>query len=167
MELRAIISGDAKTVKKLTVNEYYEQLQKRLRAQNPNLVYIWKFHGENKPCKVVSVRAAEVNLSRLPVKHGSRLAIQALVKFDTMQVSTLSVYTLIGADVGCQSLEVFTKKGDRVAGDGTPRRVVEYLIFQKRMWFETPWTIRGQLYEELDVEYKNIEAPNTVRVRAG
>ncbi|EKM58008.1 uncharacterized protein PHACADRAFT_251962 [Phanerochaete carnosa HHB-10118-sp] len=157
-------SADDKSLKTLTVGEYHDQLQKRYRNQNPNLVYVWKFHGENKPCKVLSIRAIDVNLSRQPLKFGSRLAIQACVKFDTMQVSASSQVAW-GRTDSHQSLEVFTKKGDRVAGDGTPKRVVEYLVLQKRMWYDAPWTIREQLYEELEGQYRlNQTAAQRVRI---
>ena len=65
-----------------------------------------------------------------------------------------------------QSVEQYSKKTGARVLQTEPKPVVEYLVFQKRMWFDTPWTIRGQVYEELDVEYKNTDAPNTVRVRA-
>lgn len=57
-----------------------------MRKQNPSYVYVWKFHGESKPSKVVSIRAEEVNLSAAPITYGNRLLIQACVKFETMQV---------------------------------------------------------------------------------
>ncbi|KIP07304.1 hypothetical protein PHLGIDRAFT_89777 [Phlebiopsis gigantea 11061_1 CR5-6] len=133
---QAFAAGDEKTVKRLTISNYEEDLRRRLRSQNANYVYVWKFHGESKPAKVVSIRAEEVNLSSSPVTYGNRLLIQACVKFETTQ-----------------SLEVYTKRGERVAGDGTPKPVVEYLVFQKRMWYDTPWVIRDQLFEGLQGRY--------------
>ena len=56
-----------------------------------------------------------------------------------------------------QSLEVYTKRGERIAGDGTPKRVVEHLVFQKRMWYDGPWTIREQLFEQLEAKYTSVE----------
>jgi mitochondrial protein MBA1 len=81
-------------VKKFTVNDYQTDLLKRIRSQNRDLVYVWKYHGENTSPKVISIRAVEVNLTRQPLKYGNRLVVQALVKFDTLQVSTPLKYTL-------------------------------------------------------------------------
>ena len=52
-----------------------------------------------------------------------------------------------------QTLKVYNKKGVLIGGDEKPRRVVEYLVFQKRMWYDTPWVIRDQLFESLDAKY--------------
>lgn len=81
--------GDDKNLKKLTVANYRDHVLKQLRSQNRSHVYIWKFHGENTPCKVVSIRAIEANHSRIPLTFGNRLLVQALVRFDTMQVGLL------------------------------------------------------------------------------
>ena len=80
------LSGDELTVKRLTISNYEGDLRRRLRQQNPNYAYVWKFHGENRPAKVVSIRAEEVNHSSKPITYGNRLLVQACVKFDTMQV---------------------------------------------------------------------------------
>lgn len=57
-----------------------------------------------------------------------------------------------------QSLEVYSKRGTLLRGQSEPKPVVEYLVLQKRMWYDTPWTIRDRLYEGVDTEYESITA---------
>ncbi|KAI0792478.1 hypothetical protein C8Q75DRAFT_890002 [Abortiporus biennis] len=135
----ALASGDEKTLKKYAVAAYKEHLSKVLKARDPSKVYFWKFHGESSPTKVVSLRAVEANMGSEEPKFGNRLLIQALVKFDTLQ-----------------SLQVYTRKGAVIKGEVAPKRVVEYLVFQKRMWQDAPWVIRDQVYEGLEGKFKTI-----------
>lgn len=134
----ALAAQDSKAVKKLTTEAYQTHLLERLQKQNPSLRYRWTLHGQNEPCKVVSIRAAEINLSRTPPKFGNRLVVQACVKFDSNQ-----------------SLQVYNQKGQLLGGDGKPKRVVEYLVFEKRMWYDAPWVVRDQLYEGLEGKFKS------------
>ena len=90
-----IYSGDEKALKRLTISDYQELLIKRLRQQNPSYVYVWKYHGESKPGKVVSIRAEEVNMSSAPLKFGNRLLVQACVKFETMQVRIYAILNTV------------------------------------------------------------------------
>ncbi len=81
-----IFRGDDKPIKKLAISDYKVQLLKLVHAQDPSRVYVWKFHGEKAPCKVVSIRAIQAHLGKEDPKFGNRLLVQALVKFDTLQV---------------------------------------------------------------------------------
>ncbi|KAJ3480764.1 hypothetical protein NLI96_g8121 [Meripilus lineatus] len=132
---QAIASGDDKTIKRLTAADYQSQQLKFIRGQDSSKVYVWKFHGEKKPCKVVSIRAVQAHLGSEEPKIGNRLLVQALVKFDTMQ-----------------SLQVYSKRGALLQGDETPKNVVEYLVFQKRMWYDAPWVVRDRLYEGIEAK---------------
>ncbi|KAI0346437.1 hypothetical protein BDW22DRAFT_1461811 [Trametopsis cervina] len=131
----AVAVNDQKVVKKYAVQGYRDTLLKRISSRDKEKHYVWRLHGENKPCAVLSIRAFFGHMGSSPPTFGNRLVIQALVKFDTNQ-----------------SLEVYNKKGKRLAGDDTPKRVVEYLVLQKRGWYDGPWTIRDQLYEGLKHE---------------
>ncbi len=59
-----------------------------------------------------------------------------------------------------QSLEIYDKRGKAVhkSADGGPavglgivpaekRRVTEYLVLERRMWYDGPWLVREQMYE--------------------
>lgn len=87
-----------KALKKLTISDYQELLLERVRQRNPSHVYVWTYHGESKPSKVVSIRAEEVNLSSSPLTYGNRLLVQACVKFETMQVRLLVVFDQFNAE---------------------------------------------------------------------
>lgn len=136
---RAVAAGDEKTIKKFTVGAQQKRLMDLVRARDPSKVYVWSSEAPaQNEAKVVSLRSFEQNLSREPPKFGNRLTVQALVRFETMQ-----------------KLEVYTKKGQLVQ-PGEPKRVVEYLIFQKRMWYDVPWVVRDQLYEGLQARIQHM-----------
>ena len=134
-------------------------MRKRVRQKNPNYVYVWKLHSEINPAKVVSIRAEPVNQTTSPITFGNRLLVQACVKFETMQVRLvffMCCYERFTDVSELQSLEVYTKRGEHVAGDGKPKPVVEYLVFQKRMWYDTPWVVREQLYEGVQGRFSSV-----------
>ena len=80
-------SRDDKPLKNLAAGEQLLAYNKLIRSQDPRFVNVWKFHGEREPCRVVSIRAVESYYGSKGPRIGSRLAVQALVRFDTMQVS--------------------------------------------------------------------------------
>ncbi|KAI0631235.1 hypothetical protein C8Q77DRAFT_1062544 [Trametes polyzona] len=132
----AVAARDEKTIKRLTAGEQTVAYTKLIRNQDPRFINVWKFHGERTPCKVVSIRALEAYYGAKAPRMGSRLAVQAVVRFDTLQ-----------------SVETYSKKTGARIGETEPKPVVEYLIFQKRMWFDSPWVIRDRLYEGLESRF--------------
>ncbi|TCD67407.1 hypothetical protein EIP91_012379 [Steccherinum ochraceum] len=140
MELqKAIALGDEKTIKKLSIGAHHKRLIDLVRARDPAKIYAWSSDAPaQNNAKVVSIRAFEQNMSREPPKYGNRLTVQALVRFDTLQ-----------------KLDVYSKHG-RPLLSPEPKRVVEYLIFQKRMWYDVPWVVRDQLYEGLQGTVKHL-----------
>ena len=52
-----------------------------------------------------------------------------------------------------QSVETYSKKTGARVGATEHKPVVEYLVFQKRMWSDTPWIIRDRLYEGLESRF--------------
>ena len=83
--LKVCCSRDEKTIKTLTAGEQQLAYMKLIRSQDPRYVNVWKFHGERTPCKVVSIRAIEAYYGSKAPRMGSRLAVQAVVRFDTLQ----------------------------------------------------------------------------------
>jgi protein MBA1 len=74
-----------------------------LRKRKGTDVYVWGLHdGAGHAARVLSIRAIEGNLSTAPPKIGNRLLVQALVKFDTMQVNesflSLSGFLILSAE---------------------------------------------------------------------
>lgn len=49
--------------------------------------YIWRFHRELSPTRVISLRGMQAFYGKSPPKSGNRNTVQALVRFDTEQVS--------------------------------------------------------------------------------
>ena len=79
-------SRDEKTIKFLSAGAQQREFTKLIRSQDPRFINVWKFHGERNPSRVVSIRALDAYYGAKPPRMGSRLAIQAVVRFDTMQV---------------------------------------------------------------------------------
>lgn len=82
---------------------------------------------------------------------GNRLVVQALVRFDSMQVccGPSSTSFRVNPTAVVQSLEVYSKKGALISPreSSAPRRVTEYLVLEKRMWYDAPWKIKQQMFE--------------------
>ncbi|KAI0370544.1 hypothetical protein BV20DRAFT_1121241 [Pilatotrama ljubarskyi] len=132
----AVAARDETTVKALTAGEQKAAYLKLIRNQDPRYINVWKFHGERTPCRIVSIRAIEGYYGIKHPRLGSRLVVQAVVRFDTLQ-----------------SVETYSKKTGARVGETQPRPVVEYLVVQKRMWFDSPWIIRDRLYEGLESRF--------------
>ncbi|KAF8635415.1 hypothetical protein AX15_000409 [Amanita polypyramis BW_CC] len=140
----AVAQQDDKQIKRLTAASHQDNVLRMLKkTQNPSHTYIWRFHREVSPTKVLSIRGTEGHLGAEDPKFGNRMLVHALLKFDTEQ-----------------SLEVYDKRGRALHKpvDGGPsfgqgavpaqrRRVTEYLVIEKRMWYDGPWTFREQMYE--------------------
>ena len=112
---------------------------------------------EKTPSKVVSIRAIQAHLGNEDPKFGNRLLIQALVKFDTLQVRFPLPPALTYLTRVMKSLQIYNKRGALLQGDETPRNVVEHLVFQKRMWYDAPWVVRDRLYEGIETKVKHLK----------
>ena len=82
---------------------------------------------------------------------GSRLIVQALVRFDTIQVCYCFSPPPFNVNpvVFMQTLEIYSKQGILISPKESckPRRVTEYLVLEKRMWYDMPWKIKEQMFE--------------------
>jgi len=99
----------------------------RLRNLHPvgrPAAYKWRLVSQPSPVRVVSIRAVEGHLGLQPIRTGNPLYANVLARFDMIQA--------------------LTKRG--VASTVEPKRIVEYLLFEKRMWYDTPWVIKEQLH---------------------
>lgn len=146
-------SRDEKIIKSLAAGQQQLTYTKLIRSQDPRYINVWKFHGERSPTKVVSIRSMEAYYGAKAPRTGSRLVVQALVRFDTLQVRSPLLYSCLVTDNVLQSVETYSKKTGARVGETPPKPVVEYLVFQKRMWYDSPWIIRDRLYESLESRY--------------
>ncbi|KAI0298697.1 hypothetical protein B0F90DRAFT_1731839 [Multifurca ochricompacta] len=123
----AIAEGDQKTIALLTVDEYAKSALKKLRVLHPvgsSTMYRWRLVSQPSPLRIVSIRAIEGYLGLRPPRTGNPLYVNVVARFETIQT--------------------LTKRG--VASTTEPKRVVEHVLFEKRMWYDTPWTIKEQLH---------------------
>jgi len=123
----AIAAGNSKILNELTTREYAKSASRRLRTLHPagsSAAYRWRLISQPSPVRIVSIRAMEGHLGLQPIRTGNHLYVNVLARFETIQS--------------------LTKRG--VASTVEPKRVVEYLLFEKRMWYDTPWVIKEQLH---------------------
>ena len=77
-------------MKRLTTHTHQDTALRLLKKfNNPSLKYIWRFHREVTPTRVVSIRVSEGYLAPEEPKFGNRMMVHALVRFDTEQVRRL------------------------------------------------------------------------------
>jgi len=151
---KAVSLQDEKTIKRLTQSTYQDTLLKLLRRRDMNSIHYWRLLNEGPifpptptvkwwkfwqsdkaisgaavPVKVLSIRATEGYLGKDDPKLGNRMLVHVLIKFDTKQ-----------------SLQIHSKKGELLNPGQGAKRVVEYLVLEKRMWYDAPWTIREQIF---------------------
>ena len=156
---------DEAAIKELAIGDMRAHYLRLARRQDPAHRYVWACLGERTPCRILSVRSTPAHLGLHAPHDGSRLLTQVLVRFDTLQVrsrtrtrSSVHPVTSVIADArGAQSLEVYSKKGARVHKQD-PKPVVEHLVLQKRMWYDSPWVVRDVLYEGLENHEKVLAA---------
>ncbi|KAF6745442.1 hypothetical protein DFP72DRAFT_926258 [Ephemerocybe angulata] len=138
-----VAKGDSKAVKTLTAADYQTELLRRLKKQPANFTFRWTFEREVSPTQIVSLRAAQYHMGREDPKFGNRYLVHALVKFDTEQ--SLEIYGARGEPLH-EVAEGATKRADGTVA-AKPKRVTEYLVMEKRMWYDTPWVFREQKWE--------------------
>ncbi|KAF8636909.1 hypothetical protein AX17_003160 [Amanita inopinata Kibby_2008] len=140
----AVAQRDDKLVKRLTTSTHQDNILRMLRKkQNLSHTYIWRFHREVNPTKVLSIRSTEGHLGNEDPKFGNRMMVHALIKFDTEQ--SLEVYDRRG-----KALHKQAEGGTSFVQGTVPaerKRVTEYLVLEKRMWYDGPWVFREQMYE--------------------
>jgi len=123
----AIAEGDSKSLTPLTRQEYAKSALRRLRSLHPvgsSAAYKWRLLSQPSPVRIVSIRAMDGHFGLQPPRTGNPLYVNVLARFETIQS--------------------LTRRG--VASTVEPKRVVEYLLFEKRMWYDTPWVIKEQLH---------------------
>ncbi|KLO13326.1 hypothetical protein SCHPADRAFT_904269 [Schizopora paradoxa] len=151
---QAIASGDEKTLKRITSYEFQTHalslVRKKLKTTASDRTFVWKLHEEIQPCRIVSLRAVPGHFGNSEPAIGNRLVIQLLARFEMLQ-----------------SLEMQNKHGQRILPNGKlataadpppePRRVLEYLVFENKMWYADGWIVRDQVYEGVQGNYREVD----------
>ncbi|KAF9066671.1 hypothetical protein BDP27DRAFT_1330123, partial [Rhodocollybia butyracea] len=139
------IAEDKQKIPVLTQPPYLNEATKL--SGKPTMTYIWTFHREVSPTKIISMRAVTAHFGTTPPPSGSRLAINALVKFETEQ--SLEIYDQQGKALHTPEPNT-RKKGRRIPAK--KQQLTEYYIFEKRMYTDTPWQIKERIFPKAGME---------------
>ncbi|TFK38102.1 hypothetical protein BDQ12DRAFT_121149 [Crucibulum laeve] len=148
----AIARRDDKAVKRLTTATYQETALKLLKKKVEGITYIWRYHSEVTPTRIVSIRTTEGYLGKEEPKVGNRLLVHALVKFDTMQ--SLEMYNKNGRPMHVPREGAKKDHNGHIAAE--PKRVTEYMVVEKRMWYDGSWVIREQMWPPRNAVSSNL-----------
>ncbi|TFK19577.1 hypothetical protein FA15DRAFT_674297 [Coprinopsis marcescibilis] len=140
---RAVSSRDTKHIKNITTSEYQSEILRRIKKQPAGYTFRWKLEREISPVRIESLRVTQYYLAKEEPKFGSRYLVHALVKFDTEQ--SLECYAPNGAAVHEVAEGAVKQSNGTIAAK--PKRVTEYLILEKRLWYDAPWVFREQRWE--------------------
>ncbi|KAJ6595883.1 hypothetical protein DFH09DRAFT_905817 [Mycena vulgaris] len=131
----------------LTVKPYQDEALALARRQLPGYRYKWNFHREVSPTRIISLRAADGNFDKKMPETGTRVAVQALVRFDTEQ--SVEIYDRQGNAVHTPALTaepqpVRVGKALNVV-PAERKRVTEYLVLDKQMHeLDAQWRFRAR-----------------------
>ncbi|EJC99302.1 uncharacterized protein FOMMEDRAFT_160907 [Fomitiporia mediterranea MF3/22] len=148
----AIASGDKKAITKVTAYEYqthaFKLLQRNLsRIPSTGYTNTWKFRPLS-PVQILSLRAFPMYTAAEEPRYGNRNVVQALVRFESMQSLTLR-----------DSRDRVLLPNGVVAPEGyepEPRRVLEYLICENKMFYKDGWYVRDQMFEGIKPKFRDV-----------
>ena len=124
------------------------QLMRRNAQRAGERTYTWKLHSLVSPVRILSLRAFPAYYAQQEPAFGNRNCVQAVVRFETLQ-----------------SLPARNRKGQVIKPDGSvaeagwepePKRVLEYLVFENKMFYRDGWYARDQMYEGIQAKYKRL-----------
>ncbi|KAH8113960.1 hypothetical protein DFH11DRAFT_1509836 [Phellopilus nigrolimitatus] len=150
---RAIAAGDPKPITKFTAYEYQQHAMQLLHRSarstaGTGRTHSWELQKLLAPVQILSLRAYPLYHAPEEPRYGNRLCAQALVRFETLQ-----------------TLTVRNARGQVIRPDGTvaeegyapePRRVLEYLVCENKMFYQDGWYIRDQMFEGVKPNYKDV-----------
>ncbi|KAF8530409.1 hypothetical protein BU17DRAFT_36274, partial [Hysterangium stoloniferum] len=125
----AVASNNVKTIHQLTAGAYKKRMLERAKTLHRNAPTrkTWQLHSLASPVQCVSIRSQQGNFGKAELLFGTRWYVQACIKFDTWQSLSIPSSSKLSAP--------------------EPKRVLEYLVFEKRMWYDEPWVARDQLWQ--------------------
>lgn len=144
-------SGDARLLREVTAYEYQDhamQLLRRNAQRTGDRSYSWKLHSLVSPVRILSLRAFPAYYAQQEPTVGNRMCAQAVVRFETLQ-----------------SLTVMDRKGQVIKPDGSvaepgwepePKKVLEYLVFENKMFYRDGWYARDQIFEGVRANFKDL-----------
>ncbi|EPQ52139.1 hypothetical protein GLOTRDRAFT_140568 [Gloeophyllum trabeum ATCC 11539] len=147
--LQALANLDERTMKRLTTGSYQDDMLKYIKQARDQKMHLKQHYvKDNQPPIVVSIRAIEGYLGAEEPKIGNRLLVQICVMFDMEQ--TIEVYNRDG--------KLLTREGAIALNqEPQPSRTVEFIVFEKKMWYDGPWVIRDQLYPGVKPKFTELQ----------
>ncbi|KAJ7778267.1 hypothetical protein B0H16DRAFT_1301453 [Mycena metata] len=150
---KALLNKNRPQLLALTMKPYSDEVL-ALLEKNDALYRRWHFHREVTPTRILSLRAADGHFGKDMPPTGSRIGVQALVRFDTEQASrSLEIYDREGralhtpAPTAAPQPPRLGKKLHTVPA--VPKRVTEYLVLDKSFYAEEGrWRFRARLVPE-------------------
>ncbi|KAF7316188.1 hypothetical protein MIND_00137000 [Mycena indigotica] len=133
----------------LAMRPFIDEFSAIVRQRALDNTYFWNFHREVSPTRILSLRAVDGDFGKEMPATGSRIAIQALVRFDTEQ--SVEIYDRHGKalhEVGPAEEQQQSGRGGktlhRVAA--VPKRVTEYLVLDRAMYLVgSRWRFRARI----------------------
>lgn len=120
--------GDIKAMHLFAIPPMTNIARDRIRGRKTTKL-VWKYHGEAGTSQCLSIRTIPDTGFGLPTLQAG--AIQLLVRFDTYQ-----------------SLAIYDSRGNLLKGSTTDKnRVVDYMVFERKMWDPVGWVLKAQVYE--------------------
>jgi len=141
----AIANRNEKDLRKFTTSSYQKhvlEMLKTSKSKHPNTRLFWQLHREYQPSRILSLRVTQGHLGDEEPRFGNRLMIHALLKFDTEQ--SLEIYNQQGVALHVPASDEQKSTDTRLPAQR--KRVTEYLVMEKRMWLQGPWSFREQLW---------------------
>ncbi|KAJ6627876.1 hypothetical protein B0H10DRAFT_1992438 [Mycena sp. CBHHK59/15] len=143
-----LAQGDSSKILNITMNPYTDEILPLVRKSTARgNRYFWNFHREVTPTRIVSIRATDGDFSKEMPATGKRLALQALVRFDTEQ--SVEIYDEQGRALHAPYLTADpqpARTGRALhAVPAERKRVTEYLVLDKAMYqVNAEWKFRAQ-----------------------
>ncbi|KAJ6588960.1 hypothetical protein B0H19DRAFT_1102278 [Mycena capillaripes] len=147
----AIMKANTRRLEDLTMDSYQDEVLALAAQKKPDTLYRWKFHREATPTRILSLRAGDGEFSKIMPETGSRVAIQALVRFDTEQ--SIELYDKQGRalHVPAHTAQPQPAKLGKTLHTvpAVPKRVTEYLVADKAFYDPNGrWRFRARFVPE-------------------
>ena len=113
----------------------------------------WSLTKLLSPVKILSLRAFPLYTAPEEPSYGNRNVAQALVRFETLQ--TLTFRDAKGRIVKPDGTPAVSADG-KEEWKPEPRRVLEYLICENKMFYKDGWYVRDQVFEGVKPKFKQI-----------
>ncbi|KAJ7666124.1 hypothetical protein DFH06DRAFT_984788 [Mycena polygramma] len=147
----AITKGNARRLDSFAMDPYLDEATMLALQKQTGYTFCWNFHREVSPTRILSLRVADGEYGKEIPVTGSRVGIQALVRFDTEQ--SLEIYDNNGRAL--HTLAPGTPPQPPRIGKkihyvpAAPTRVIEYLIADKALYDpDGKWRFRERYHPE-------------------